>query len=270
MGTDRYVVSTIKYLTPSNEPPAMMLREPREGEVRKKFNWDTREVQVHDIRGREKDFTLDGDGFEIIGIDFDAPPQQDRDAVEGSYYSTVCERVKTEVGASHVTAFDHNYRVAEAKYDTVAAKPAYFIHADYTDVSAPERIRLLLPAEEAERRLQKRYAFINFWAPIKHPAEDLPLGVCRAGSLELDDFAICKMLWPGRDGEIYMFHHNPNHEWFYLSGMEPNQALLFKSFDSADDGRARYVPHTAFEDPSARPGAKPRESVEIRTIAFFD
>jgi len=269
MSTDRYVVSTIKYLTPGDEPPAMMLREPLPGEEKKKFTWDQRQVRVHDIRGHEKEFSLESDGFEVIDIDFDAPPQEDREAVEGAFYSTVRDRVKAELGASHVIAFDHNYRVPGARYDTVASKPAYFIHADYTDKSAPQRVRDLLPEDEAERRLAKRYAFINFWAPIKHPAEDLPLGVCRAASLDPQDFALCKMLWPGRDGEIYMFHHNPNHEWFYLSGMEPSQAYLFKCFDS-DEGRPRYVPHTAFEDPNAQPGAKPRESVEVRTIAFFD
>jgi len=35
------------------------------------------------------------------------------------------------------------------------------------------------------------------------------------------------------------------------------------------DGRARWTAHTAFEDPTTPPRAQPRESIEIRTMAFF-
>jgi hypothetical protein len=42
-----------------------------------------------------------------------------------------------------------------------------------------------------------------------------------------------------------------------------------KTYDSEMDGRARFVGHTAFEDPTTKLDAAVRESVEIRTIAFF-
>ena len=35
------------------------------------------------------------------------------------------------------------------------------------------------------------------------------------------------------------------------------------------DGRARWTAHTAFDDPTTPPDARPRESIEIRTLAFF-
>ena len=33
---------------------------------------------------------------------------------------------------------------------------------------------------------------------------------------------------------------------------------------------ARFTLHSAFEDPTSPPDAPPRESIEFRTIAFFD
>ena len=36
-----------------------------------------------------------------------------------------------------------------------------------------------------------------------------------------------------------------------------------------NDGRARWTAHTAFDDPTTPPNARPRESIEIRTLAFF-
>jgi hypothetical protein len=47
------------------------------------------------------------------------------------------------------------------------------------------------------------------------------------------------------------------------------EALVFKVYDSERDGRARFTPHTSFEDPSTPPGAPPRQSIEVRTLAFF-
>ncbi|HHZ75714.1 MAG TPA: methyltransferase, partial [Rhodospirillales bacterium] len=35
-------------------------------------------------------------------------------------------------------------------------------------------------------------------------------------------------------------------------------------------GGARFTAHTSFTDPTSPPNAKPRESIEIRTLAFFD
>jgi hypothetical protein len=51
--------------------------------------------------------------------------------------------------------------------------------------------------------------------------------------------------------------------------MQRNEVLVFKCFDSAVDGRARFAPHTAFDDPTSPPDAPSRESIESRTIAFF-
>jgi hypothetical protein len=45
--------------------------------------------------------------------------------------------------------------------------------------------------------------------------------------------------------------------------------LLLKCYDSAEDGRTRFVPHTAFLDPTAPADAPPRESIELRTFVFY-
>ena len=48
-----------------------------------------------------------------------------------------------------------------------------------------------------------------------------------------------------------------------------DEALLFKTFDSEADGRARFTIHTSFEDPGAPADAPPRESIETRCLVFF-
>jgi hypothetical protein len=48
-----------------------------------------------------------------------------------------------------------------------------------------------------------------------------------------------------------------------------DEVLLLKCFDSAHDGRARFMPHTSFDDPTAPVEKPPRESIELRTLVFF-
>ena len=52
--------------------------------------------------------------------------------------------------------------------------------------------------------------------------------------------------------------------------MTRDEALVFKVYDSEKDGRARFTAHTSFSDPTSPPNAAPRESIEIRTLAFFN
>ena len=51
--------------------------------------------------------------------------------------------------------------------------------------------------------------------------------------------------------------------------MRPYEALIIKTYDSAEDGPARFTIHTAFDDPTAAADAAPRQSIESRTFAFF-
>ena len=59
----------------------------------------------------------------------------------------------------------------------------------------------------------------------------------------------------------------PRHRWWFFPDLTADEALLFKLHDS-DHSVAWRAPHTAFEAPYAAQ-ANPRESVELRTIAFF-
>jgi len=51
--------------------------------------------------------------------------------------------------------------------------------------------------------------------------------------------------------------------------MTADQALLLKTYDSETDGRARFMGHSAFEDPNTPVDAPLRQSIELRAMAFF-
>jgi hypothetical protein len=78
-----------------------------------------------------------------------------------------------------------------------------------------------------------------------------------------------KLRYRDRDGEIFVMRYSPRHHWWYFPRMAPEYAIMLKTYDSATDGRARFIGHSAFIDPNTRPDAPMRESIEIRTMAFF-
>jgi len=177
--------------------------------------------------------------------------------------------VAEATGAEKVVVFDHTIRVAERAVERGLRAPVQMVHNDYTDKSGPQRVRDLLPPEEAEARLKHRFVEINVWRPIKGPVQAWPLALADASSIGPADVIPADLIYADRTGEILYGIYNPNHRWNYVSRMERHEATLIKCFDSLKDGRARFSLHTAFEDPTTAPDAPPRESIEIRTLAFF-
>ena len=194
----------------------------------------------------------------------------DADEIKRVYYPEMIELIKAESGANRVVVFDHTLRTADdaVREERKIREPVQRAHNDYTEWSGPQRVRDLLP-QEADDLLQRRFAIVQVWRPIRHPVESFPLAICDARSISPDDFVVNERRYPNRIGQTYAITYNPEHHWYFLPRMRREEALVFKVYDSAKDGRARWSAHTAFDDPTSPPNARPRESIEIRTLAFF-
>ena len=57
--------------------------------------------------------------------------------------------------------------------------------------------------------------------------------------------------------------------FFYLPEMTPEETYIFKVYDTDERSGVRFTAHTAFDDPTSSPNARPRESVESRALVFF-
>jgi len=198
----------------------------------------------------------------------------DDDAViRTRYYAETISLLEELTGASRVVVFDHTIRRrvpgATDRSTGNPRQPVPRVHNDYTERSGPQRVRDLL-GDEADELLQKRFAVINVWRPIRGPVQDSPLAVSDARSVAEGDLVATDLIYPDRTGEIYYVKYNPEHKWFYAPAMRSDEVMLIKCYDSIADGRARFVPHSAFVDPTTPSGASPRESIELRTLVFFD
>jgi hypothetical protein len=266
------VRATLNYSVDNGRPPDYYFYEPDQPVELNPPGTDPHEVDIHNGWPRANAYSADREGFELKPFDNTFDQFDDDTAVHASFYPQVVEFVKTHTGAKRVEVFDHTIRKrlpADLKQQTTVQRPAVLlVHSDYTVASGPQRVRDLFPAE-AEQLLQRRVAFFNVWKPLYRRVEELPLAVCDATTHAPDDMLRMELKYRERTGEIYVMRHSPAHRWVYFPQMEPTQALLLKTYDSETDGRARFMGHSAFEDPTTPANALRRESIEVRTMAFF-
>jgi hypothetical protein len=264
------VASTITYMVPMDEKPRRYLCTPPPGTAEISWRSAPQSVTIYNARALARQPSLTEEGFVLLSSHSAVRDFYDEREMRAIYYPEVEQMVKDLTGASTVAIFDYNLRSA-SKSDrtrTGAFPPARFVHADYTLRSAPQRVRDLSPAD-AEDRLKRRFMFVNVWRPIGGPVEDDALAVCDARSVDQSDLVATDLIYADRKGEIYNIMFSPRHRWCYFPRMMREEAMLFKCFDSTDSARANCVPHSAFHDPMAPPNAAPRESIEVRTVAFF-
>jgi hypothetical protein len=267
---ERVVEATFHYLARMTERPEYWLHPPPPGTQWRNTRGDRRTLPVHDARKLSPPPSLDGEGFALARLETDVENLYDARAVRAVYFGEVERLVRETTGAARLLAFDHNVRSAPKaeRREDGAQGPVRFAHNDYTERSGPQRVRDLIGGEEAEALLRERFAVINVWKPIGAPVRDVPLAVCDARTIRAEDFLPTDLRYRDRTGEVYSVAYDPGHRWYYFPEMRPDEALLLKCYDSSRD-RARFTAHSAFDDPSAPPDAPARESIEVRTLAFF-
>jgi hypothetical protein len=230
------------------------------------------EMVVRNGRPLRAEFDLDTHGF--VFVDHETQVKDFTDEAQRSrvYDAEVQALIKRHCGASEVLVFDHTIRIGdeEAQKAVNARPPVKGVHNDYTEKSAPRRLRDIVGDEEAQRRFRKRWAIIQVWRPIRGPALVDPLGICDGRSIPQQGFILVQRRYKDRTGEVYHIAHNPAHQWFYFPQMTRNEALVFKVFDSDATKTSRFTAHSSFDDPTSPPDAPARESIETRTFAFFD
>jgi len=231
---------------------------------------DPKQVVIHNGRLRANEFLLDRQGFRFVRHDTAVADFFNEEDVRSRYYAEMEALVKAESGAKRVVVFDHTLRTADdvMRMERKIREVVPRVHNDYTEWSAPQRVRDILP-NEADELLRGRFAIVQVWRPIRDPVESFPLAIADARSVAFDDFVISERRYPNRVGQTYAVTYNASHKWFYFPRMRREEAIVFKVYDSLKDGRARWTAHTAFDDPTSPANARPRESIEIRTLAFF-
>jgi len=231
---------------------------------------EQRPMRIRNGRPLIGELSLDRNGFVLVEHGTAVTDFFDASQLQALYYLEIQRLVQAVSGASRVVVFDHTLRIGDPAEQEArkVREPVLWAHNDYTEWSGPQRVREILP-QEAEQLLQHRFAIIQVWRAIDRPIQSHPLALADARSVSSTDLLPAERRYPDRVGETYQLLYNADHRWIYFPQMRRDEAVVFKVYDSQADGRARFTPHTSFIDPTTPPNAPPRQSIEVRTFAFF-
>jgi hypothetical protein len=227
-------------------------------------------------------FTLDEHGFCLGRHHTDIVDWEQNYGPGCAYARQVCEVAMRLSGADLVLPIGGMLRNSGQTSATVQP-PAAEAHVDFTQRCA-ERI-----AESLHRKARaggpgyQRFIALSLWRVLSPPPQDMPLALCEGRSVrddegthntkvDVNEIPTGDALFAPIDGEENMsaatiFHHSPEHRWWFFPDMDPGEVIFIKFYDS-DHRTAWRCPHTAFRD-TTRPDARPRRSIEFRAMAYF-
>jgi hypothetical protein len=266
------VRAQMNYIVDTGIPPVRYIDWPEMEHKEIPPQYQQHEVEIRNGRPMRDSFRLDTHGFvfaDHVTAMKDFTDEAERKRV---YDREVAGLIKKHSGASEVLVFDHTIRIGDEKAMQAinARPPVKGVHNDYTEASAPQRLREIVGDAEAERRFKKRWAIIQTWRPIRGAVMIDPLAMCDGRTIPEKGFILVQRRYKYRTGEVYHIAYNPAHVWCYFPRMERNEALVFKVFDTDPNVATRFTAHSAFDDPNTPAGAPPRESIETRTFAFWN
>ena len=264
------LTAEIPYTLETNEKLVNETYGPNNIRRRKTGTQDVRTMKIEDGRSSAEEISLERNGFVLVEHKTAMRNFFDPEELKSVYYREVEALIKACSGASRVVLFDHTLRSGDEseREEKLIREPVLSAHNDYTEWSGPQRVREIM-GDEADALLKRRFAIIQVWRAINEPIQSNPLAIADARTVADEDLMIAERRYPNRVGQTYRLKFSPRHRWFYFSGMRRDEALVFKVYDSVKDGRARFTPHTSFDDPTTPAGAPPRQSIEARAFAFF-
>ena len=266
-----FVEALLNYLVDTGEKPESYGGVSQTvADLMRKGKYEEHKMTVTNGRPLVGQFSLEREGFIFVNHETRVKNFYDEAEVRSVYYKETEELIKQTSGSKWVLVFDHTLRSADPamREEKQISGPVRNAHNDYTEWSGPQRVRDLLP-DEAEELLKHRFAVVQTWRPTNKPVQREHLAIADARSMSTEELIPSARVYPDRRGEVYHSTYNPAHRWYFFPNMQRNEAIVFKTFDSARDGRARWTAHCAFDDPTSPPDAPPPESIEMRTLAFF-
>jgi hypothetical protein len=254
------------------------------------------EVTIRDAMPIRDHFALDVHGFMIARQPTAVADFHDKAEVDRVYEREVERHIQALTGADKVVARGWMIRTSADLTEIAQKKTENYQHTGgiqppageaHIDLNTPTARRM---AEATYKKHFpdgpgfKRFLVSSYWRTFSPPPQDVPLALCDGrtsfGGEEksntlfvVDEFPEGEALTAPVEGEESMMaatipSYHPSHRWWYFSHMERDDALLFKFHDS-DHSRTWRCPHTAFID-SSSPNANTRESIEVRSVAFWE
>jgi hypothetical protein len=252
------------------------------GAVLKTAVYEPRTVPIHDGRPFQDRFTLEEDGFVLIHHVSAVQDFRNRQELDSVYLAEIVGEVQRITGADKVVPIGYVLRRSEKPGEAKAQPPGNDVHVDMSVTDARRRFDAAYQENFPDGPGYRRALITSFWRTFSPAPQDWPLAVAEYSSVGDAEGIDTQMIWvdelpedPFMDIEDLdlrpagsAFYYNPVHRWWYFPAMNRDEALFFKLNDTDRSGAWRVI-HSAFEDTSVS-ARQMRESVEVRTIAFWE
>lgn len=262
---------TMTFAVDTGEKPATYIDPTPDQMASNTGKFEDRVIGLHDARPMISELSLDKQGFIHLDRGTACTDFLDEDHLLEVYYPECIDLVKEFTGANRVEIFDHTIRVEDEEYraEKGLRAPVQVMHNDYTNWSAPKRVRDIWP-EDADDLTSRRFIMVNVWRPLMGPIRTFPLVLCDAATMREQDLLAADHIYKDRHGETYRICYSNQQRWHYFSEMTMDETVMIKCYDSLNDGRAKLSGHGAARLLDNPPDAIPRQSIEVRTIGFFE
>ncbi|CAF4062155.1 unnamed protein product [Rotaria sp. Silwood1] len=236
-------------------------------------------LTIHDLRGKEKNFNLDINAFELHKYDGSMNAEFDEDTeAQRIYFEEMSSFLKKRLGASRVIIFNHTFRYrdpsrADDQCDLKHKNPAILPHVDYDLPSARLKVIQILGEEEGNKLMQKRFQLVNIWRPIgPNPIKNHPLTVCDYTSIDVENDVHTleiRASIASVSGLTISRNAQDTQKWYYQSEMQSDEMFLMKMYDS-NPNVAQYCFHTSFQNEYIPPSNDEQKSLEVRCLVIYD
>lgn len=216
-------------------------------------------IPITGLRGKEGQFTLDHNGFQIAKEDehganslidcIKLEDYADQQIVKERVRPTVEHFLKRKIpDAEDVVAFSTQVRRRDPKFpalprgtDGNKPQPVQGVHVDFAPDGARGELEEFLITRGYSNVPSRRWQIITVWRPLFGPLEDWPLALLDYTSINKDrDLVASDNIYTHVIRETYNVLFNEQHKWYYLENQQPDEVLMFKTFDTyAAKGHAR-------------------------------
>ena len=227
-------------------------------------------MAVRDARGLQT--SLDDEGFALVGHTSEIADFTDRAALAERHPAEIVALLLEHTGADRVIVTSPGilrFSERSGRAGTLDnSLPARFAHVDTTAQTAAGFASASAPGG----RTFARHAHYNVWRAFSGAPQDVPLAVCDARSVSAADLLVADAIFDPPGGapewsfDSWLVAHNAAHRWHWFPAMTRDEALIFKTSDSAF---ANPVPHVAFDNPLGEADWPARASIEMRAVAYW-
>lgn len=244
-------------------------------------SWHPMHIRLRNARLLDPEPTLASHGFELVRIESAINSSQSVNERRDTYCAESRRIIEKLTGCVKSRMLNQVYRggfqglgpgeMLDPSLPS-AGTVTHYSELAHTDVS-PYLERQL----EWTLFVKKRHgAIYNVWrsTDLDDPVQSMPLAVCHNRSIASRDMVAGwydGLLPDGGPFLGYNLAYDAFQQWYYYPGMTREEALVIKVYDTREElGNRRGVFHMAVADPGEPPGAKRRQSVDIRVGALFE